>query len=508
MNAYSRKRPYHHKNIQPADPAIKAWREWLPENQRFYDNFRKWLKKGGFSDSTLNTYGVAARQALGFLDKYYWQIDPESDLQRAWERLQTHPTSPATQDCYRKGLAKLAEYLRFVCRRPAAPKPIPWDRFLGAFPDWLAADVRDFIIHRARAWTAERKFERSGDLLSHLTLPLRWMLAHDELKEIGDLTPAVWYAYLDEQLAQALQPVTINSKLLELQAWLRFLEDQGRPVCARMLRVERLCEGQNLPKDVPLDQLRRLQAEILLEAAADARNKSRTGKLDLAWFLLMLHSGLRTCEVRDLRLDDLDFIARQARIQQSKGLKDRVVYLSEVTIQALQGYLDVRGPKEALPEQVFIYRHQPLGKFYCWQRLRTLGERCGVSATPHQLRHSCATLLLNAGAPVLTVQTILGHKWVDTTLGYARLYDGTVAADYYSAMAEVERRLALPEDRLTVKPGIGQLLALVDGLRQGTLNAKQVELVQQLRDGLIDLAEQEIHMEAVKVLSEIDPASA
>ncbi len=50
-------------------------------------------------------------------------------------------------------------------------------------------------------------------------------------------------------------------------------------------------------------------------------------------------------------------------------------------------------------------------------------------AHPHQLRHSCATLLLNAGAPVLTVQTLLGHEWVDTTLGYACLYDGTVAAD-------------------------------------------------------------------------------
>jgi len=49
-----------------------------------------------------------------------------------------------------------------------------------------------------------------------------------------------------------------------------------------------------------------------------------------------------------------------------------------------------------------------------------------VYVTPHMLRHSCATLLLNAGAPILTVQAILGHKHINTTLGYARLYDGTV----------------------------------------------------------------------------------
>jgi acetyltransferase len=53
----------------------------------------------------------------------------------------------------------------------------------------------------------------------------------------------------------------------------------------------------------------------------------------------------------------------------------------------------------------------------------------------------CATLLLNAGAPILTVQTLLGHKHIDTTLTYARLYNGTVAADYYRAMNDVERRI-------------------------------------------------------------------
>ena len=120
---------------------------------------------------------------------------------------------------------------------------------------------------------------------------------------------------------------------------------------------------------------------------------------------------------------------------------------------------------------------------------------------PHQLRHSCATLLLNSGAPVLTVQVILGHKWVDTTLGYARLYDGTVAADYYGAMAEIERRLALPEDRIAAPLAIGQLIALVDSLRTGALNAVQSEAVRQLRAGIVALAERESAAQVVNVLS-------
>jgi Phage integrase family len=125
-----------------------------------------------------------------------------------------------------------------------------------------------------------------------------------------------------------------------------------------------------------------------------------------------------------------------------------------------------------------------------------------VKVTPHQFRHCCATLLLNAGAPVLTVQTLLGHKWVDTTLGYARLYDGTVAADYYGAMVEVERKLALPEDRLSPPQSIGELIAMVDSLRQGTLNASQTVLLQRLRNGLMSFAEQENRMEDVNVLSQ------
>jgi hypothetical protein len=78
---------------------------------------------------------------------------------------------------------------------------------------------------------------------------------------------------------------------------------------------------------------------------------------------------------------------------------------------------------------------------------------------------------------------------VDTTLGYARLYDGTVAADYYQAMATVERQLSLPEDRLACAPLLGEMLALVDALRNGTLNPTQTEIVGTLRSGLALLAE-------------------
>ncbi len=104
-------------------------------------------------------------------------------------------------------------------------------------------------------------------------------------------------------------------------------------------------------------------------------------------------------------------------------------------------------------------------------------------------RHSCATLLLNAGAPILTVQTILGHQRVDTTLNYARLrlQRGTVAADYYRAMLQIEHQMALPEDAQVELLTSGQLLALVDTLRNSTLNEVQQATVRVLRVGIVAL---------------------
>jgi hypothetical protein len=98
---------------------------------------------------------------------------------------------------------------------------------------------------------------------------------------------------------------------------------------------------------------------------------------------------------------------------------------------------------------------------------------------------------LNAGAPILTVQAILGHKWVDTTLAYARLYDGTVAADYYAAIAGVEAQMELLEGGEAKMPKSGQLLALVDSLFDGTLNDDQRETAQALRSLILTMGGQE-----------------
>lgn len=503
MKEQLRKRKAHFKNNLPRDPQVKRFGEWLSDNRAFYADFREWLMRCSYGEAALNLYGVAARTAIGYLDKPYWTIDPQEDLERVWRHLQERPLSEGTKRDYHKGVKKLAEYLRLRCQRPSREKPIHWERYLASLPPNLKEAVQEFTRLRQCGWSPERKHEMTISLVSHLTQSLRWFACRTSLEDMVNLTPQLWFEYVDARLEKGLHPSTINGELFSLQHLLHFLDDQGVSVCERMLLVEPLDKGQSLHRDVLPEHLVKLQQEIHNTAQSEHRGRSRAGQMDLAWFLLMLHSGLRTREVRLLKFPVLNLEGKRVFIEQSKGLKDRLVYLSQAAVDAIAAYLEVRGPKDALPEQVFIYAHKPLSRFYCGERLHTYGRRCGVDITPHQLRHSAATLLLNAGAPVLTVQLLLGHKYVDTTLKYARLYDGTVAADYYQAMAEVERRLALPEDKLKQPPSLGELLALVDSLKGSTLNPEQAAIVWQLRNGIASLTTEGNIIQDVKVPTSI-----
>jgi len=486
-------RRFQFKNVQLKDPDILRWSGWSTANRGFYEHFREWLKDTSYSAAAIHIYGSAARTALGYLRKEYWQIDPERDLARVLEHLETRPLSPHTRAEYRKGLAKFAEFITHKLHLARRARDLYWERHIGMLSDTLQQDIREFIRFRSHFWKQEHILERSGELLYALSRPLRWMQEHFAITEVRQLTPKLWYAWLDHRLAAGIKPATINTELSCMKHFLHFLKERDHEVCERFFLIERLEKARLVPKDVPIRDLRILQQAIEDFARTKHIGKRRMGLMDLAWFLIMLHGGLRSCEIRDLKPSDIEWDSKRLRIEQSKGLKDRLVPLSEVALQAIRDYLEVRGPSGALPEQLFVFRHARLNDTYLGDRLKTYAKRSGIPhITPHRLRHSCATLLLNSGAPVLSVQQILGHKQIDTTLGYAHLYDGTVAADYYSAMHRVERNLSVSEDLARKAPGLGELIALTDALHRGTLNSEQSEIVRTLREGLSYLAEQQM----------------
>jgi len=286
---------------------------------------------------------------------------------------------------------------------------VNWDGYLRGLTPELADAIHRYVIHCSRSWREENCLHLTRNLHSELSVFFRAV----KLTAVQGITPRIWFSHVEARMKMGLQPSSLNTTLRKLQSFLRHVKNEGCPICETMLVVRPLKTGEALPRDLTTSQVK-----SLLQAAI--------APMDRAWIMLMLHCGLRTCEVRSLCWRDVDLKARILRIHETKGLQSRVVFLSPQTVPLLNNL-----PRNS--DHVFTYRGQPLNRRYCLSRLGTMGGQYGFHVTPHQLRHTCATMLLNAGMSILGVQRILGHKYVETTLRYARVHDSTVVRDFQRA---------------------------------------------------------------------------
>jgi len=237
--------------------------------------------------------------------------------------------------------------------------------------------------------------------------------------------------YIDFLLDRRRKPKTINCQLNRIRRFYDYLiyeQDvkMDNPVrggcCLRM--------GRPLPK-----HLRDEQIDLFLAIVDDVRDK--------AMFMLMLRSGLRVAEVANLKFDAIDFRRGKILVQAGKGGKDRIVYVSKDAVKALVAYLKVR-PKSA-SKYVFLvrkgpYRGQPLSIRSMQKRMKYHARKAALKASCHQLRHSFATQMLNAGADLATIQDLMGHAWVTTTQRYCKVSNLKVQTDYFKAMEKVMER--------------------------------------------------------------------
>jgi integrase/recombinase XerD len=262
-------------------------------------------------------------------------------------------------------------------------------------------------------------------------------LAQYPILSLADVTRAQVMAYADHRLAQGISVTTVNQDILDLHGFCLYLQEQDVPVLQALLKLKPLKQPDRLPRFLTDDQVRLVQNDLegRVRGARTAVQR-RDALLDRAAFYLMWQGGLRLGDVEELRLEDLDLGGRKLMVRQGKGLKDRTVYLTDTAVQAVKGYLTQRG--QGPTSHVFLYRNEPVHKDLLHCRIRDAGKRCGVAVTPHQLRHTYATQLLNAGCKVTSIQKLLGHQRLNSTMTYARVHDQTVAEDYYRAMAQVE----------------------------------------------------------------------
>ena len=241
-------------------------------------------------------------------------------------------------------------------------------------------------------------------------------------------TPEHIKEFIDLQLDRRLNPQTINGHLIAIRSFYRYLrEEEQRDIDNPVISGLSL----RLPKPLP-----RFLQDSEVRAFFGVISKRR----DLAIFMLMLRAGLRVEEVANLSLGAVDHRRSQLMVRSGKGAKDRLVYLYEDVADALAAYLELRPetdePRIFLVEKG-IYKGQPLSVRGIQKRAEYYSEKCGVHVSCHQLRHTMATDLLNAGADVVTIQYLLGHSRIKTTLRYARLSNQRARKDFYQSMDRV-----------------------------------------------------------------------
>jgi site-specific recombinase XerD len=209
-------------------------------------------------------------------------------------------------------------------------------------------------------------------------------------------------------------PTTRARKLASLRAFVRYLRQTGRLADDPTEVLEAPIRRRNLPKVLTLQQ-----AAALL----DQPTSSRTPLRDAAILELMYSAGLRVGEAVSLDVQDLDLENCQLRVI-GKGNKERVAFFGQTCREALLRYLQ--------QERVQPTEGQPLFTNAQGRRLtaRTVqnivkrwARRAGLSpdVSPHTLRHSFATHLLDGGADLKTVQQLLGHENLSTTQIYTHV---------------------------------------------------------------------------------------
>jgi site-specific recombinase XerD len=238
-------------------------------------------------------------------------------------------------------------------------------------------------------------------------------------------------AYIDHLMAKGLDPETINSQLNRIRQFYRYLKDQEQ---LGMVNPVKSSHRLRVPKPLP-KHLQDQQANAFLDVPKRPR--------DQAMFMLMLRCGLRVEEVANLTLDVIEFKRRRIWIQDGKWGKDRVVCVSNDAMKALIDYLKVRPQSET--QKVFLvekgtYKGQPISIRGIQKRMEYYAKKSAIKISCHQLRHTMATQMLNAGAELVTIQDLLGHSSIRTTERYSKVSNLKVQQDYHKAMEVVMKR--------------------------------------------------------------------
>jgi integrase/recombinase XerD len=211
------------------------------------------------------------------------------------------------------------------------------------------------------------------------------------------------------------QPPTINSSVSALRFFFTITLD--RPDLSRRLVLVR--HPRKLPDVLSVEEVGRL-----LEAAPGAKYKAALGTA--------YGAGLRVSEVAALKIDDIDSTRMLLRVEQGKGRKDRNAMLSPQLLKLLRLWWSEGRRRNVILPHGWLFpgqsRTDPISTRQLHRAVHEAAERAGIRkrVSPHTLRHSFATHLLEQDVDIRVIQVLLGHSKLDTTALYTRIATRTI----------------------------------------------------------------------------------
>lgn len=279
--------------------------------------------------------------------------------------------------------------------------------------------VQDFLVHLSVERTLARRTIREYEMdlalfFEHLEPYLREDLT---LETIDPRTIREFLAYLRRDRGYTSN--ALNRKIACLKTYFRFLESEGYLKSSPMNGVSSAKDGRVLPKVLTQPEVEQLLevARARLETAPNREFALR----DRAALELFYASGIRLAELVGLDLNHIDLERKTMRVT-GKGSKQRMVFINDASRDALQAYLAVR-PKSKCPA-IFLNRFgDRLSRRAVELTFAQLMRDTGLDkhASPHTLRHSFATHMLEGGSDLVTIKELLGHSSLSTTQVYTNL---------------------------------------------------------------------------------------
>ena len=225
--------------------------------------------------------------------------------------------------------------------------------------------------------------------------------------------------YMTQLKEKGLAAATIARKLAAIKAFYRFMTAEGYMDANPAEVVEAGTKGIKLPRVLSEDEVVRLLNQPDITTAEGFRDRTMLE--------VLYATGMRVSELINLTLERVDLNMKYI-IAFGKGSKERIVPLGSVAAEFLQHYLEKVRPKLTHAGRntniVFLaFGGHELTRQRFWQIIRTYGRKANVNKalTPHILRHSFATHLLDNGADLRSVQELLGHSDISTTQIYTHL---------------------------------------------------------------------------------------